>query len=369
MSKYRLTTFFVMLISSTSIYANFTPLFKTDNKILIYDKENNKSRYIKDVFERHKIKYENVTSIDKNNENLHVIFNSMLLTNESLPKYYICYQDIDLSVIKLTDNYKNKLNSAICVWDYSWSNIEKYSSDIWHYAYFPEEYEYTDPIILPCLLPTQTLDTYRAILRYSNVKNTDISSHLPTIYAISILQNPELIIELGVRTGESSIIFAEYLKYSPKTKLIGVDLEFDSDSVYKNIKNSSFYCMDDIKFPEYWANQNTNQKADIVFIDTSHLYEHTLEEISKYVPLLSEKGLLLFHDSNMSPGFKYSRLNNVTQHGGWDNQKGVFRAICDYFSINFDESRYVDLIFSKNETNWRLVHYPFCNGLTIIKKN
>ena len=50
------------------------------------------------------------------------------------------------------------------------------------------------------------------LVNYSNKNLSDISSHLPTMLYEVILQNPKLIVELGVRDGESTQAFLNSFK-------------------------------------------------------------------------------------------------------------------------------------------------------------
>ena len=48
-------------------------------------------------------------------------------------------------------------------------------------------------------------------------------------------------------------------------------------------------------------------QVDILFIDTSHEYEHTLAELYAYMPRVSNGGVALFHDTNLMgwPGYEW----------------------------------------------------------------
>jgi len=210
--------------------------------------------------------------------------------------------------------------------------------------------------MLPMSLTLDQLNTYRKLLVYSNSVNTDISSHLPTLYAHTVLQNPQLIVELGVRGGESTRAFIDV-----GCRLIGVDI---NNCDYPVNDKRKFYKIDDITFAQSHQPYLKNS-INILFIDTSHLYKHTLDEITSFLPLMADQSLMIFHDTYMSPlkGFRYHRLNGVMGGGGWNNDKGVYRAICEKFSINFPDDKYVNIV----RPDIDLIHYPFCNGLTIIR--
>jgi cephalosporin hydroxylase len=91
----------------------------------------------------------------------------------------------------------------------------------------------------------------------------------------------------------------------PNFKMIGIDIEGSVANSYKKYSDPSmqFFCMDDMYFIRSLNKYKfiPRRDYDIVFIDTSHLYAHTQFEIRTFAPLLSKDGMLIFHDSNMSP--------------------------------------------------------------------
>ena len=40
-------------------------------------------------------------------------------------------------------------------------------------------------------------------------------------------------------------------------------------------------------------------EVDVLFIDTSHLYEHTLQELHAFMPRVAPGGVGLFHDTDL----------------------------------------------------------------------
>lgn len=357
-------------LSLTILYAASSICLAQQQKVYVYDNNNQHYQTVKKAFDKFNIPYETTNSISKTDEQLYVIFDIQSLHLEQLPKYYITYQTLDLSQRRLSQSYTDKLAHGIAVWDYSQSNINRYRSNIYNYYYMPENYEYADPVILPCFLPVKALNAYKEVLIYDNQSNTDISSHLPTLFCYSIMQNPELILELGVRGGESTKAFMKSLSLS-NSKLLGIDIQSYSGQCYAASRNAAFLCMSDLDFPNYFTqSEYKSNKIDFVFIDTSHLYKHTLQEITAFVPLLSANGMLLFHDSNVTPidGHAYHRINGTMGSGGYENTRGVTQAIKEYFSLEFNEHEYLNSTFSRNGITWHIIHYPFCNGLTVLKK-
>ena len=56
--------------------------------------------------------------------------------------------------------------------------------------------------------------------------------------------------------------------------------------------------MDDCEFDPIFKNV-IKEPVDVLFIDTSHLYEHTVRELAAWFPLLANKALVIFHDTNL----------------------------------------------------------------------
>ena len=195
--------------------------------------------------------------------------------------------------------------------------------------------------------------------------DSDICDHIEKIYLETLQFNPKLIVELGVRYGESTRIF-NFVNNEINSRLISVDIvpyiRFD----YTNIYNGTFYLMDDIKFGESFKNI-TDDLIDVLFIDTSHLYDHTVNEINTYFPLLNNKCLVIFHDTNLKPIFYWR--NGRSCDSAWDNNRGVIRAIEEYFNIQVDETKDFELQITKDTDIWVIKHEYICNGLTLCYKN
>lgn len=105
------------------------------------------------------------------------------------------------------------------------------------------------------------------------------------------------IIELGVRTGVSSSIWLAAIEESTGGLLWSVDVEQPHGDYVAAIlghPNWQLTVADDLLVADA-----APPEADIVFIDTSHSYRHTLAELVAYVPHLSPDGIVLLHDSNV----------------------------------------------------------------------
>src|SRR5581483_12486208 len=90
------------------------------------------------------------------------------------------------------------------------------------------------------------------------------------------------------------------------------------------------------RFPTWCAEHGIEPGIDVLFIDTSHLYEHTKQEIAAWFPLLAPEARVFFHDTNLK-GVFFRRDGSMGL--GWDNQRGVIRAIEEHLGTRLPEKR------------------------------
>lgn len=195
---------------------------------------------------------------------------------------------------------------------------------------------------------------------------TDISDHLNTLFFFAANPQNKLMVELGTRGGESTRALLAAAVVSDSF-LLSVDID---DCSHIRVPFQDKWCFkqeSDVEFASggfrAWCVEKSMQPViDVLFIDTSHEYEHTKEEIASWSPYLAPNGLMIFHDTNMGPGI-YAKLNG-TIGGGWNNDRGVIRAVEEFLGTTYDESRY----FCDLTNGYRVLHYPWSNGLTVLHK-
>jgi len=200
-------------------------------------------------------------------------------------------------------------------------------------------------------------------IKQRSLVRSDISDHLETIFTESLAVNPKLIVELGVRGGESTYVFQRVAKICG-SKLVSVDIEDCEEVITGDV--SEFVKADDIefagRFAEWCGARGHAPVIDVLFVDTSHLYEHTLDELNHWLPFLAPRSKAIFHDSNLRP--VYARRDG-TLGETWDNNRAVIRALETFFETGFDESRdFVDY-----RKGWLIRHQATCNGLTILERH
>lgn len=130
---------------------------------------------------------------------------------------------------------------------------------------------------------------------YEQVCNTpsDINEHLPTLVKLVEELDAHTVIELGVRSGVSTIAWLYALtKDDREGKLWSVDIDAPP-----RIQHPSwtFTRGDDL---DPFVLKQLPDEADIVFVDTVHTYQQTIDEIEAYASRVKPGGCMVFHDSN-----------------------------------------------------------------------
>ena len=120
---------------------------------------------------------------------------------------------------------------------------------------------------------------------------SDINEHLEELHDAVIRLQARTVIELGVRHGNSTIALLHALELT-QGHLWSVDM----------VKQWNGIPMDRWTFIE---GSDINEsvmamlpsEADIIFVDTSHMYRHTLAEIQAYRERVRPGGMMIFHDT------------------------------------------------------------------------
>lgn len=121
----------------------------------------------------------------------------------------------------------------------------------------------------------------------------DIREQMPVLYAWA--RHATTVIELGVRTGNSTAAFLAALE--GRGRLWSVDVAIPQVPAYWHALPEWRLLVTDDVTPEAVA--ACPNAADVLFIDTSHLYDHTLAELRLYVPKVRPGGIVLMHDTSL----------------------------------------------------------------------
>ena len=193
-------------------------------------------------------------------------------------------------------------------------------------------------------------------------RGTDISDFLPLLFYEAMTQRPKLIVELGVRGGESTFVFERAAQLCDAT-LLSVDIE--PAGQLSDYPKWHFVEVDDVEFSNRFADwcqgKGVTSQIDLLFIDTSHLYEHTLQEITHWFPFLAPQAKVIFHDTNLK---QFMFRKNGQLYLGWNNNRGVIRALEEHLGTTFSENQE----FIQAAQGFIIHHLPYSSGLTILRK-
>ncbi len=206
------------------------------------------------------------------------------------------------------------------------------------------------------------LPAEREILEFMAAQDTAISDNLQTMFWIGIRAAPRSVVELGVRSGDSTFVFERVVDVSGGY-ILSADIEDCSET--SSHERRFFVQEDDIRlakrFKDFCRSGQLFDEIDLLFIDTSHEYEHTCAEIAAWFPHVSDRGVVIFHDTNLTTLNK----RKTGRYGlGWDNQRGVVRALEEYLEVTVDESR--DFQFYRK--GWLVEHFAHSSGLTVLSR-
>ena len=119
---------------------------------------------------------------------------------------------------------------------------------------------------------------------------SDINEHLLTFVDLVVELDAQHVIELGTRTGISTIGWLWGLTHTGG-HLTSVDLDVQP---YIGDYDHWTHIQGDDMDPEIIAGL---APAEIVFIDTSHTYDHTAAELEAYSKLVKPGGVIVLHDT------------------------------------------------------------------------
>ena len=224
-------------------------------------------------------------------------------------------------------------------------------------------YNATWKLLRPTYKPEPASVELKEIADRTAVYKKDICDHLSTIFAEATALQPHLMVELGVRDGSSRFSLERAAKISD-SYLVSIDV-----CDYREFCNLSdrwhFVQQDDIEFaaafPIWCRNLGIEPVIDILFVDTSHHYDHTSREIEAWFPFLAQRCKVMFHDTNSK---RIYRRSDGTAGGAWNNHRGVIGPIEDYLGAKFNER--IDFVIAVN--GWIVRHWAHCNGLIVMER-
>jgi cephalosporin hydroxylase len=210
--------------------------------------------------------------------------------------------------------------------------------------------------------PSPDLST--ALVGYEQA--SDISDHLSAIFYFTAAAAPRLVVELGTRGGQSTRALVAAAALSG-AQVLSIDIDDCSDVDVGGHRDAwTFVQADDVEFGrevfDRWCSERgLPPSIDVLFIDTSHMLEHTREELEVWLPHLSADATVLLHDTNMSS--RVLRLDG-SQGWSWDNNRGVVQALEERLGRRYDERT----LFADVVSGYAVFHVPYCSGLTVLSR-
>lgn len=167
-------------------------------------------------------------------------------------------------------------------------------------------------------------------------KGSDIRDHMPYLYGAACRFNGVRVLELGVREGNSTAALLAAAE-TMRGHVWSVDILEPSVPDAFRCDLWTLTVADDIG-----SEAEQPRDIDVLFIDTSHHYGHTLAELRAYVPHVRHGGVVLCHDTE---------LEDPYQAPAGDPPFPVARALDAYCA----------------ETGRVWINRPGCNGLGVME--
>jgi cephalosporin hydroxylase len=243
---------------------------------------------------------------------------------------------------KLAGQFKGKLSYRINL------ALERWRDHGWHSST-------PNPVLAEALGPLATAPS-------------DIRDHIGTIFYEAISSRPRLLVELGTRGGVSTRTLLAAAEIA-NAHVLSIDINDCSaiDLSARLRERWSFIQADDVlfagePFATFCATRALPPVADVILVDTSHLYEHTCAEIRTWLPRLGQGGVIMFHDTNIATDW-YRQLDRDIGPG-WDNERGVIRAVEEFLGRRYDEQTF----FTDVAAGFVITHLPWSAGFLVMRK-
>ena len=191
-----------------------------------------------------------------------------------------------------------------------------------------------------------------------------IAACLPMIYEEARAAKPKLIVELGVSREALANKVLAWVAEENEATFVSCDL-YDFSDVCK-YPNWYFYQVEAMMLATRWrqtcADLQVLPNVDLLFVDLDEKYETTRGVFLLWGSFLKEGSTLMLRCTNLKKELVYAdgRRTNL----GWDNERGVMRAVEEDLGVYFDEAK----PFSGKLNGYHVEHIPWGAGLTVLRR-
>lgn len=194
----------------------------------------------------------------------------------------------------------------------------------------------------------------------------DSDAHVMALLGLTLQLQPTLTLELGVRSGTTTLPFLMGSHLSGGT-VISVDLnetEFEPPEFLE--ESWTFVQMDALEFLEQWGELNPDVKFDLVYIDDWHAADHVAREIELLENYIRPESILLFHDAMSGTWRGPWNLNQVKVREGWGDHYMPEWYYSD--TGEFAGGGPSTAIRNLDLDVWEYCTIPIYHGLTLVRK-
>ncbi|NBU69163.1 MAG: class I SAM-dependent methyltransferase [Verrucomicrobia bacterium] len=189
---------------------------------------------------------------------------------------------------------------------------------------------------------------FEKILNSSTMGTGDSDKHLLTLFSIALSLDAKKILELGVRSGSTTLPFLMAMDIT-NGHLESVDIDSTSFDCPKEFKSRwKFRKRNALDFLE--EKVSLKEKYDLIYVDDWHSYEHVKKELEFIDQLVTPSSVVLLHDLMYGNTCPYYHVDLTNCSPQWSNG-GPYRAVAEL-----------------NPNFWEFSTIPSNNGLTILRK-
>lgn len=160
-----------------------------------------------------------------------------------------------------------------------------------------------------------------------------IRVYLHFLYKLILIRRPGLILEVGVGPLGVSTQAMAMAAEEAGSRMISIDSKGEAQipplSAWKLWKGTYQEFARDVL-----GNIQPFLGINFLFVDCGCRYDDTVKQIGFFFPYLSGEAIVLFHNTNLTV---HMRFPDGFEHGGWDNGRGVVKAIQEYLGMTWDE--------------------------------